>query len=161
MLFVSTPVKPTGFFVFSPTNYPQKPLCSVSGKLSSTPKQYKVAHLLRFFWKYLCHPRFLTQRVTCIKLLSLILCFSRKKNKKRVKLLSGFAAELKKNVLHIICCFVNIVSLYVIGVLLCVKNFSFLSFHYAKPLKILPGKWWAAPLHRTRLLHTVLKLSLW
>ena len=32
-IFVSTPVKPTGFFVFSPTTYPQKTLCGVSGKL--------------------------------------------------------------------------------------------------------------------------------
>ena len=66
-IFVSTPVQPTGFFVFSPKNYPQKPPCPVSGKLSSTPKQYKVAHLLRFFGKYLCHLRFLTQCVTYYK----------------------------------------------------------------------------------------------
>ena len=66
-IFVSTPVKPTGFFVFCPTNYPKKPPCGVSGKLSSTPKQYKVAHLLRFFGKYLCHLRFLTQCVTYYK----------------------------------------------------------------------------------------------
>ena len=66
-IFVSTPVKPTGFFVFSPKTYPQKQPCGVSGKLSSTPKQYKVAHLLRFFGKYLCHPRFLTQYITYYK----------------------------------------------------------------------------------------------
>ena len=57
-IFVSTPVKPTGFFVFSPTNYPQKQPDGVSGKLSATPQQYKVAHLLRFFGKYLCHLQF-------------------------------------------------------------------------------------------------------
>ena len=66
-IFVSTPVKPTGFFVFSPKNYPQKTPGGVSGKLSSTPKQYKVAHLLRFFGKYLCHLRFLTQCITYYK----------------------------------------------------------------------------------------------
>ena len=60
-IFVSTPVKPTGFFVFSPKTYPQKQLCEVSGKLSSTPKMRKTAHLLRFFGKHLCHLRFLTQ----------------------------------------------------------------------------------------------------
>ena len=66
-IFVSTPVKPTGFFVFSPTTYPQKPPHAVSGKLSSTPKQCKVAQLLRFFGKPLCHLRFLTQCVTYYK----------------------------------------------------------------------------------------------
>ena len=55
-------------FLFSPpTIYPQKPLCGMSGKLSSTPKQYKVAQLLRFFGKYLCHLRFLTQCVNYYK----------------------------------------------------------------------------------------------
>ena len=48
-IFVSTPVKPTGFFVFSPTIYPQKPPHRVSGKLSATPKPCKTAQLLRFF----------------------------------------------------------------------------------------------------------------
>ena len=62
-----TPVKPTGFFVFSPTNYPQKTPLGVSGKLSATPNSCKVAHLLRFFGKYLCHLRFQTQRVTYCK----------------------------------------------------------------------------------------------
>ena len=57
-IFVSTPVKPTGFFVFSPEICPQKQPDGVSGKLSATPKQYKVAHLLRFFGKYLCHLQF-------------------------------------------------------------------------------------------------------
>ncbi len=66
-IFVSTPVNPTGFFVFSPKNYPQKPPCGVSGKLSATQKTGKVAHLLRFFGKYLCHLRFLTQYVTYYK----------------------------------------------------------------------------------------------
>ena len=66
MLFVSTPITPTGFFVFSSTNYPQKPPYEVSGKLSSTPKSCKVAHLLRFFGKSLClHRRsFMRRRVT-------------------------------------------------------------------------------------------------
>ena len=63
-IFVSTPVKPTGFFVFSPKTYPQKPSYVVSGKLSSTPKPYKTAHQLRFLGRYLCHLRFLTQSVT-------------------------------------------------------------------------------------------------
>ena len=55
-------------FLFSPPKiYPQKPPCVVSGKLSSTPKPRKVAHLLRFFGKPLCHPRFLTQCVTYYK----------------------------------------------------------------------------------------------
>ena len=52
-IFVFTPIKPTGFFVFSPKTYPQKQPGGVSGKLSSTPKQYKVAHLLRFSGRYL------------------------------------------------------------------------------------------------------------
>ena len=43
-IFVSPPVKTTGFFVFSPTNYHQKLPDGVSGKLSFTPKQCKVAH---------------------------------------------------------------------------------------------------------------------
>ena len=67
LIFVSTPVNPTGFFVFSPTNYPQKPPCGVSGKLSSTPKPCKTAQLLRFFGKHLCYPRNLTQHVTYYK----------------------------------------------------------------------------------------------
>ena len=55
-------------FLFSPPKiYPQKPPCVVSGKLSSTPKPRKVAHLLRFFGKYLFHLRFLTQRVIYCK----------------------------------------------------------------------------------------------
>ena len=66
-IFVSTPVKPTGFFVFFPKNYPQKPPLAVSGKLSATPKQYKTAQLLKFFGKHLCHSRFLTQCVTYYK----------------------------------------------------------------------------------------------
>ena len=44
-------VPPTRFF--SPKTYPQKQPGGVSGKLSSTPKQYKVAHLLRFSGRYL------------------------------------------------------------------------------------------------------------
>ena len=55
------------FFVFSPEIYPQKPPHAVSGKLSSTPKPCKVAHLLRFFGNPLCHPRNLTQCVTYYK----------------------------------------------------------------------------------------------
>ena len=43
---------------FSPTNYPQKPPHAVSVKLSSTPKTYKTAHLLKFFGKMLCQLRF-------------------------------------------------------------------------------------------------------
>ena len=66
-IFVSTPVKPTGFFVFSPKEYPQKPPCGVSGMLSATPNSCKVVLLLRFFGKYLCHLRFLTQYVTYYK----------------------------------------------------------------------------------------------
>ena len=54
-------------FVFSPKVYPQKPPCGVSGKLSSIPKPYKTAQLLRFFGKPLCHLRFLTQCVTYYK----------------------------------------------------------------------------------------------
>ena len=53
-IFVSTPVTPTGFFVFSPKNYPQKPPLAVSGKLSATPKADKTAQLLRFFENDLC-----------------------------------------------------------------------------------------------------------
>ena len=66
-IFVSTPVKPTGFFVFSPTTYPQKQPDGVSGKLSATPKPCKTAQLLRFFGNLLCHPRNLTQCVTYYK----------------------------------------------------------------------------------------------
>ena len=64
--FSCQPVTSTGFFIFSPTIYPQKPPCPVSGKLSSTPKPCKVAHLLRFFGKHLClHRRsFMRRRVT-------------------------------------------------------------------------------------------------
>ena len=54
--------------------YPQKQLCGVSGKLSSTPKQYKVAHLLRFFGKPLCQLRFQTQCVTYCK--STLVCYN-------------------------------------------------------------------------------------
>ena len=66
-IFVSTPVKPTGFFVFFLKIYPQKQPGGVSGKLSSTPKPCKVAHLLRFFGNSLCHTRNLTQHVTYYK----------------------------------------------------------------------------------------------
>ena len=44
-------------FVFCPTIYPRKPPIAASGKLSSTPKPYKTAQLLRFFGKDLCHPK--------------------------------------------------------------------------------------------------------
>ena len=54
-------------FSFFPQFYPQKPPCGVSGKLSSTPKTYKTAHLLRFFGKHLCHHQNLTQHVTYYK----------------------------------------------------------------------------------------------
>ena len=57
-IFVSTPVQPTGFFVFSPKVYPQKPPHAVSGKLSATPNPWKTAQLLRFFENYLCQLRF-------------------------------------------------------------------------------------------------------
>ena len=66
-IFVSTPVKPTGFFVFSPEICPQKQSGGVSGKLSATPKADKTAQLLRFFENYLCQLRFLTQCVTYYK----------------------------------------------------------------------------------------------
>ena len=58
LIFVSTPVKPTGFFVFSPKDSPQKTPLAVSGKLSATQKTGKVAHMLRFFGKHLCQLRF-------------------------------------------------------------------------------------------------------
>ena len=57
-IFVSTPVQVTGFFVFSPKDYPQKTPCGVSGRISATPNPGKVAHLLRFFENYLCQLRF-------------------------------------------------------------------------------------------------------
>ena len=38
-----TPVNPTGFFVFSPKNYPQKPPLAVSGKRSATSNPCKTA----------------------------------------------------------------------------------------------------------------------
>ena len=55
-------------FLFSPpTNYPQKPPLAVSGKLSATLNPGKVAQMLRFFGKPLCHTRNLTQCVTYYK----------------------------------------------------------------------------------------------